>query len=607
MARAIVLLQAWRMSMMDVRGIGRMNRFKLLLAIALTGAAAAEPAHADASADLNKLMRDYRDAESKLQPGYTKSSDPNASAAIDAQRHINTDISGRLAVIDETSLKPQDALSYEIFRWALDDEARELKPGIAESFELLALNQFDGAQITFPRDMQSRAERIWSQPKEYDDAIRRMLRFTNSLDSAIDKLREGIKRGIVQPRALVVRMIAQAETFAKDDGESSLFMTPLKTMPVGIAGAERARIEAAYREAVGGQLIPAYRRLLVFLNTEYLPRARDTIGLSAIPGGKDMYLYLVKSRTTSDLTPEAIHALGLSDLKRIEAQMVEAKNETGFKGSLAQFSEMLHSDPRFKFKDPAAMLAEFNRVKDAVNAHLGELFIAKPKASLSFRMLPSYAAPDRPAAEYAAASGDGRRPGIVFLNASDLQARPTYTSEVLAMHEGIPGHHLQVALTMENRALPRFRRFGDETAFTEGWALYAETLGPELGLYSDPYQKYGALSFDAWRASRLVVDTGIHWLGWTRDSSIAFLKTHGGLSENEAAEEVDRYIAIPAQALSYKIGEREILDLRMRAQTALGAKFDIRRFHEAVLKDGAMPLPILDAKMSRWIAAEKAA
>jgi uncharacterized protein (DUF885 family) len=585
-----------------------MQHFKSFLAIGVAGLLAAAPAHADAGADLNQLMRDYRAAELKLAPREPadRYDSSLAAASMNARRRINEDARSKLGAIDSSGLKAQDALSDEIFRWSLDDEARALKPGIAENFQLLALNQFNGAQITFPRDMQSRSEHAWNRPEEYDDAIRRMLRFTNFLDSAIAKMREGIKRGVVQPRALVVRMIAQAETFAKGDSDASLFMAPLKTMPEQISGAERARIDGAYREAVDGQLIPAYRRLLAFLNAEYLLHARESIGLAAIPGGKDMYLYLVKSETTSDLTPDAIHTLGLSDLKRIETEMERAKNEAGFSGSLVQFREFLHSDPRFKFKDPAAMLAEFNRVKTAVNMHLGELFITKPKANLTFRLVESYAAPDRPAAEYTPASADGR-PGIVYLNASDLEARPTYTSEVLAMHEGIPGHHLQVAVTMENRALPRFRRFGEETAFTEGWALYAETLGVELGLYTDPYQKFGALSFDAWRASRLVVDTGIHWLGWTRDSAIAFLKIHAGLSDNEAAEEVDRYIAIPAQALSYKIGEREILDLRERAKTALGARFDIKRFHEAVLKDGAMPLPILDAKISRWIASEKGA
>ena len=588
-----------------------MRHFRILIAIGFAGLLAGS-AHADAGADFTRLMRDYRAAESKLRPdaserGSERYDESRSAAALAAQRKLNEDTRGKLASIDASALKGQDSLSYEIFRWSLDDDARGLKPGIAENFQLLALNQFDGAQIIFPRQMQSRAENPWTRPKDYDDAIRRMLRFTNYLDSAIANMREGVARGIVQPRALVIRMIAQAEHFAMGDPDDSLFMAPLKTMPGGIGAADRARIEAAYRETVAGQLVPAYRRLLTFLNIEYLPHARDSIGLSAIPGGKEMYLYLVKSETTSDLTPDAIHALGLADLKRIEAAMEKTKREAGFSGSLAQFRAFLHNDPRFKFQDRVAMLAEFNRVKSTVDAHIGEVFLAKPKANLIFRFYESYIAPDRPAAEYASSSGDGSRPGIVYLNASNLPERPTYTSEVLAMHEGIPGHHMQVAVSRENSALPQFRRFGGETAFAEGWALYAESLGPQLGLYADPYQKFGALSFDAWRASRLVVDTGIHWLGWTRESAIAFLKTRAGLPENEAAEEVDRYIAIPAQALSYKIGEREIFDLRMRAQAALGAKFDIRRFHDAVLKDGAMPLPVLDAKIERWIATEKAA
>ena len=252
------------------------------------------------------------------------------------------------------------------------------------------------------------------------------------------------------------------------------------------------------------------------------------------------------------------------------------------------------------------MLAEFTRVKKIVDDHLGMMFTAVPKASLTFRFTDAFAAPDRPAAEYAPASGDGRRPGIVYLNTSALATRPSYTSEVLELHEGIPGHHLQIARARENRALPQFRRFDAESAFTEGWALYAESLGSELGLYTDPYQKFGALSFDAWRASRLVVDTGIHWLGWTRPQAVDFLMAHTALSRTEAVEEVNRYIAIPGQALAYKIGAEEIMNLRMRAKAALGAKFDLKRFHETVLKDGPMPLPILDAKVNRWIEQEKA-
>jgi uncharacterized protein (DUF885 family) len=272
---------------------------------------------------------------------------------------------------------------------------------------------------------------------------------------------------------------------------------------------------------------------------------------------------------------------------------------------MVEFRHYLQTDPRFKFKDRAAMLAAFTRVRNTVSEHLGELFSGDPGIPLSFRFYDSFAAPDKPAAEYTPGSTDGRRPGVVYLNDWDLGERPSYTTEVLELHEGIPGHHLQVSKAMRNPALPRFRQFGEETAFVEGWGLYAETLGPELGLYRDPYQRFGALSFDAWRASRLVVDTGIHWLNWTRDQAVDFLVAHAGLSRTESEEEVDRYTVLPGQALAYKIGEREILDLRERTKTALGDKFNLKRFHEALLKDGAMPLPVLEQKMVRWIELEK--
>jgi uncharacterized protein (DUF885 family) len=251
------------------------------------------------------------------------------------------------------------------------------------------------------------------------------------------------------------------------------------------------------------------------------------------------------------------------------------------------------------------MRAEFTRVRDTVLEQLDKAFSTKPRAELTFRFHEPFVAPDRPAAEYAPASGDGRRPGIVILNSFDLPSRPTYTSEVLQLHEGVPGHHLQTQYAAANTLLPRFRRFGHETAFVEGWALYAESLGTEFGLYGDPYQKFGALSFDAWRASRLVVDIGMHWLNWPRETAVEFLMARTTLSRAEAEEEIDRYIAIPGQALAYKIGERNILDLRERAKSALGEKFDLKKFHDAILRDGAMPLAILDAKVERWIADQK--
>ncbi len=587
---------------------------KFSFAVGLAAIFVVGPASGDVGSDLNGLINGYISAGQRLRPTTTDARvgqnlqryDENLTAAYMADRRkLNEGTLMRLSALDRAALKPQDQITYDIFRWEIDDEADELAPGVAERFQLLPLNQFDGLQITFPREMQWRPGGGYTRPQDYDGAIRRLLDFTRRVDRAIANMREGIRQGVVQPRAIVETMISQTEMFADPDVEKSLFIGPAKNMPAAITGPERARITAAYREAVAGEVIPAYRRLADFLKNEYLPKARDSIGLSAMPGGKEMYLHLVKSETTETLSPEQIHALGFSDLARIEREMEDAKSTAHFPGTLAQFRDFLRSDARFKFKDEAAMTAEFNRVKNVVESHLGQVFSSKPQAGLVFRFYESFLAPNKPAAEYTPGSQDGKRPGTVYLNSSDLPSRPTYTSEVLELHEGIPGHHLQIDFARSNRVLSRFRRFESPTAYVEGWGLYAETLGPELGLYTDPYQKFGALTFDAWRASRLVVDTGIHWLGWSREQSISFLLAHTTLARAEAEEEVDRYIAIPAQALGYKIGEKEILDLRDKAKAALGEKFDLKRFHDAILKDGAMPLSILEAKIERWIAGQK--
>ncbi len=570
---------------------------------------------ADSGGALERLLSDYRNSQGRLDSSSSmelsdqryleRYEDDLLPAYIEAKRKINAETRAKLDAIDRASLKGQDQLSYDIFSWSLADDADGLKPGVADRFQLLPLNHFDGAQIGFARDMKQRADSPMGRARDYDGAIRRMLGFTRWLDQAILNMREGIKQGVTQPRPVIDRMISQVDAIAGGDPEASLFMLPLKTMPDGIAEPERSRIANSYRAAVMGEMIPAYRRLGEFLKTEYLPNARKGAGLAAIPGGKDVYLHLVRSNTTTNLTPDEILDIGLSELKRIEGEMEKTRRDSGFFGSLKAYREFLKTDARFKFKDEAAMRTEFTRVRDVVMEQLDKAFSARPKAQLNFRFHEPFVAPDRPAAEYAPGSGDGRRPGVVFLNSFDLPSRPTYTSEVLQLHEGVPGHHLQTQYAASNRALPRFRRFGHETAFTEGWALYAESLGAEFGLYRDPYQKFGALSFDAWRASRLVIDIGLHWLNWPRETAIDFLMTHTTLSRGEAEEEVDRYIAIPGQALAYKIGERSILDLKERAKSVLGEKFDLKRFHDAILTDGAMPLSILDAKVERWIADEK--
>jgi uncharacterized protein (DUF885 family) len=571
---------------------------------------------ADSGKELEQLLKDYRTSEARLDSSSSmelsdqryleRYEDDLLPAYIEARRKINEDTRAKLATIDRTKLGRQDRLSYDIFAWSLSDDADELKPGVADRFQLLPLNQFDGAQITFARDMKQRADYRMEGARDYDATIRRMLGFTRWIDQAILNMREGVAKGVTQPRSVIERMIAQVEMVSGGDPEASLFLIPLKSMPDSLSSEERARITNSYRAAVMGELLPTYRRLGEFLKTEYLPKARKTAGLSGVPGGREMYLHLVRSNTTTELSPDEILDIGLAELKRIEGEMEKTKQAAGFSGSLEAFRDFLKTDARFKFKDEAAMRAEFTRVRDTVLNGLDKAFSTKPRAELTFRFHEPFVAPDRPAAEYTPGSGDGRRPGVVILNSFDLPSRPTYTSEVLELHEGVPGHHLQTQYAAANTLLPRFRRFGHETAFVEGWALYAESLGAEFGLYSDPYQKFGALSFDAWRASRLVVDIGMHWLNWPRETAVEFLMAHTTLARAEAEEEIDRYIAIPGQALAYKIGERNIIDLRERAKSALGGKFDLRKFHDAILRDGAMPLEILDAKVERWIADQKA-
>ena len=568
-------------------------------------------AHASAAGELARLLDDHARADRMLYPSNAMERGEEVSpdryeedltaAHLAERRRINGVERGRLAAIGRDELSAEDRLTYDVFAWILDDEREALAPGIAEAFQFLPIDQFFGPHLSFAREMAWRGEYPFTAAREYERAIRRMADFARWIGQAIVNMREGARRGITQPRIVIERMIPEIEALANPDLETSLFLSPVRNMPAAISGPERESIAARYRAAVAGEVIPAYAALRDFLTDEYLPMARGEAGLSAMPGGRQLYLYLVRDQTTERLSPGAIHALGLAEVARITAEMETVKAAAGFPGTLAEFREFLREDPRFKFASEAEMLAAFEGVRDRALMRLDTLFGTLPRARVEFRPIEDYAAPSKAAAEYAPPSGNGARPGIVYLNTYDLAARPTYTVEALALHEAVPGHHLQLALSASNRALPRIRRYGGFTAYVEGWALYAEGLGEELGFYRDPYSEFGRLSFDAWRASRLVIDTGIHWLGWTREEAIAYLLAHTALGETDAAAEVERYIALPGQALAYKIGQKKFSGLRARAQGELGDKFDIRRFHDAVLSGGAMPLPILEARMDHWI------
>jgi uncharacterized protein (DUF885 family) len=574
----------------------------------------ASAAHAAPSAGLAALLHDYDEAHLKLYPTdalwrgdrryLDRYEDTLTPEFLVEARKENADFRARLARISRASLDGEDALSYDIFAWQLDGEARLLAPGIAERFQMLPLDQFGGAQVYFATEMEWRGRFPFNTPEQYRQAISRMKGFAHWMDTAIARMRDGMKTGVTLPSAIVVRVIPQAEEQANKPIDDSVFMGPVANMPDTIKGADRARIAAAYRQTVADAVIPAYRRLADFLKNEYLAKARDSVGLSAVPGGHEMYIALVRHHTTEETTPEDFRRIGLEEVARIKAQMERVKDKTGFKGDLAAFRAFLRNDPRFKFKSRDEMMAAYRAVKAKIAHGLPRAFDRLPKTPFEIRFFDDFQAPAQAAANYEPASADGSRPGIFNINGYDLPSRPTYTTEVLSLHESMPGHHLQMMLAQENTSLPAFRRFNGPNAFIEGWGLYAEQLGKALGLYTDPYQEFGFLSFDMWRACRLVVDTGMHNGTMTRDEAIRFMLDNTALTRTDVEAEVDRYIAYPGQALAYKAGELDLLRLRDKAEARLGTGFDLRKFHDAVLLGGAMPLPVLEAQIDRWIAAQ---
>ena len=588
---------------------------KRVLAAAAFAAAllASAPAMAGPAEDLAKLMKDYDEAILRLYPSaalyrgdtrYLDRYEDNLTPEFLAEaRKLSKEYTDRLTPIDRSQLNYQDQLSYDIFAWTMKDQAEGLALG--ETFNMLPLDQFNAAHESFVREMQWRSKFPFNTAADYEKAMKRMAGFAHWIDTAIAQMREGMAKGVVQPRFMVERLIVQADELAAKAPDDDVLMGPVKNMPKTIKGKTRARVSAAYRNAVTKTVVPAFKRLAAFLKNEYLPKARQSVGISAIPGGKDLYLYLVKSHTTTDMTPEQIHAFGLKEVARDLKEMEKVKKEAGFKGTLDEFRTYLRTDPKFKFKDAAEMQAEFERIKVQTAANITRLFGNIPKTPFEIKPFETFVAPTKASAEYNPPSADGSRPGIFYFNTYDLPSRPNYTTEVLEIHEAVPGHHFQISLAIENKELPEFRRFGGTTAYVEGWGLYTESLGSDLGFYTSPYQRFGMLSFDIWRACRLVVDTGMHWMGWTREQAIDYMLANTSLTKTDVTAEVERYIAIPGQALAYKIGQRKWLDLRGHAKNELGRKFDIRRFHDEALKDGAMPLSTLEAKMDRWIEAEK--
>ena len=530
-----------------------------------------------------------------------------SDAALAAEKRAAEDDLAALAAIDRAALNANDKVSYDVFKWQRTTDLKGFDPAIIAATIVRPIDHFFGFHTFFPDLSSGEGAAPYKTVKDYEDSLKRTDGFVTAIDASIVRFREGMKSGVVQPKLVVNNVIGQLDTLLAAGVDDAVMLKPVKKFPAGFSDADKVRLTAAYRDSIANKVNPAFTRLRDFLKTEYLPVARDSVGLAQMPGGPALYRHLIASTTTTDMTPQAIHALGLSEVARITKGMEAVKRKVGYKGTLKQFFEYIRTDAKFKPTSKQQLTDIYYAIGKRVDGRIGELFSTLPKSPLEIRPVPAFREKNDAGGSYQGGTPDGSRPGVFYFNTYDLPSRTIPGTETLYLHEGAPGHHFQISLAQENTSLPPFQRFGGNTAFVEGWALYAESLGPELGMFTDPYQLQGRYDDEMLRAMRLVVDTGLHSKGWTRDQSIKYMLDHSAMGKTDATSEVERYIAIPSQALAYKIGQLTITRLRAKAQKALGPKFDIKGFHEQVLMTGALPMAVLEQKIDDWIAARKMA
>jgi len=512
-----------------------------------------------------------------------------------------------LRAIQRDQLNETDQLAYDVFEFNTKDTLRGLQPDMLALTAVRPINHFFGIHTFYPTFASGKGAAQFKTLEDYENNLKRHKDFVTFLDRAIGRFKEGEQSGVVDTKLTVRNMIEQLDNQLKLKPDDSPYMGPVKEFPAGFSDSDKARLTAEYRTATTDEIYPALTRLRDFFQNEYLAHAREGVGLKYMPGGDKLYAYLVQSTTTTDMTPEQIHQLGLSEVARITKEFDKVRRQVGFKGTLPQFFDYMRTSPKFQPKSREQLNQDYYNLKKKVDAQVPRFFSLVPKTPLKIQPYEPFREKFEAGGSYQPGTPDGSRPGTFFFNAYDLPSRNTWEETTLFLHEGEPGHHFQISIAQENAALPPFMRFGGNTAYAEGWALYAETLGYDMGFYKDPYARFGTLNDEMLRAMRLVVDTGIHAKGWTRDQSIAYMLGHSGMSKTEATAEVERYIAIPSQATAYKIGALTIQRLRKKAETELGPKFDIREFHAQVLDSGALPMKILEEKVDRWIAAKKGA
>jgi len=499
--------------------------------------------------------------------------------------------------IERALLSPDDVVTLDVFERDLRLDLERLEfPG-----HLLPFDHYNSTPSSFAELGSGEGIQPFATVRDYDNFLARIDDFVVWTEVAIENMREGVRRGVVQPRFAVELMISQMRQFVVDRAEDSLFYSPLNSFPDAIPQDDRRRLASAYQDSIMEQLVPAYSGLADFLEAEYLPAARDSVGYWDLPGGDAWYDFLVARHTTTDLTPEQIYQIGLDEVARILDEMDRVRRQVGYQGDLAAFLLYMKTDPRFQWDSGDEMLDGYRAVEAEVAAGMPRLFGVFPRAEFEIRPVEAFRAATAANASYRSPSEDGSRPGVFYLNTDELSRHVRWNTQTLFLHEAIPGHHFQGALARENPGLPRFRRFGFVTAYSEGWALYSEDLGMELGMFTDPHQYFGKLNDEMLRAMRLVVDTGIHRRGWSRDRAADYMRRNSSLPEGEILTEVNRYVAIAGQALSYKIGQRQIRVLRSEASRVLGEDFDLRAWHDFVLGLGDVPMDVLERANNAWL------